>query len=64
MDPHGTFLPPKNEAEFKERADKIELAPAKSILESLKARRAAAVKTLDMEIEFYEKVIALKEGEA
>lgn len=64
MDPHGKFLPPQNEAEFKERAAKIDLAPARSILESLKARREAMVISIDAEISFYEKVIEFKENEA
>lgn len=64
MDPHGTFLPPKNEEEFNERAAKIELGPAKSILSTLKARREAMVKTVDLEIAFYEKVVELKESQA
>lgn len=64
MDPHGKFLPPQNEEEFKKRAEEIQLPAAKSILESLKHRRAALIQNIDQEIEFYEKVIALKEGEA
>ena len=64
MDPHGKFLPPKTEEEFKTRAAEISLPAAKSILESLKQRRAALVANIDAEIEFYEKAIALKEGEA
>lgn len=64
MDPHGKFLPPQNEEEFQKRAAEVQLPAARSILDSLKQRRAALVVSLDAEIEFYEKVIALKEGEA
>lgn len=64
MDPRGNFLPPKSEAELKERAATIELGPAKSILTSLEARREAMVKSIDAEIDFYKKVIELKENEA
>lgn len=61
MDPHGKFLPPTNEEEFRLRAKDVQLPVAKSILDSLKARRATIVANIDEEISFYEKVIAYRE---
>lgn len=62
MDPHGKFLPPKDEAEFAERSKDITLPAATSILDSLKHRREALVANIDAEIEFYEKVVKLREA--
>lgn len=62
MDPHGKFLPPKNEEEFRERAKDITIPAAESILSSLKERRKALVANIDAEIAFYQKVIELKDG--
>jgi hypothetical protein len=62
MDPHGKFLPPKNEEEFQARAKDITLPAAVSILDSLKQRKAALIVNIDAEIAFYEKVIKLKDG--
>ena len=64
MNPQGQFLPPQNEKEFKERAEKINLSAAISILDSLKQRRKALVVTIDAEIDFYEAVVNLKKSEA
>jgi len=61
MDPHGKFLPPQTEAEFNERARPLQLVAIKSILETLKARRAELVRNIDLEIDFYEKAKKLKE---
>lgn len=63
MDPHGKFLPPKNEEEFAERAKEITLPAATSILDSLKNRREALVANIDAEIAFYEKVVEKRKEE-
>lgn len=63
MDPQGKFLPPQTPEEFKERADKISIDAAVSIIKTLKARRAAVVTALDTEIKFYENVIDHKTKE-
>ena len=60
MDPHGKFIPPKDEAEFEKRVKEINLPAAVSILDTLKTRRAAMLKDIDAEIEFYEKVVTTK----
>jgi hypothetical protein len=63
MDPHGKFLPPVTEEEFLSRSKDVQLPAATSILDTLKARRGEVVRNLDLEIEFYEKVIQYrKEG--
>jgi len=63
MDPHGKFLPPTTEEEFLSRAKDVQLPAATAILDTLKARRGEVVRNLDLEIEFYEKVIEYrKEG--
>lgn len=62
-DAHGKFLPATTEEELIRRAADIKLPAARSILESLQQRRTALVANIDQEIEFYEKVIALKEKE-
>lgn len=61
MDPHGKFIPPKNEEEYRDRAKDITLDAAISILSSLKSRRDALVANIDSEIAFYEKVIEIKD---
>ncbi len=63
MDPHGKFLPPKTDEEFKERAKDLTLQGAESILDSLEHRRAALVDNIDKEIAFYKKVVELKKDE-
>ncbi len=63
-DAHGKFLPATTEEEFLRRAADIQLPAAQSLLSSLHERRKALVASVDAEIEFYEKVIALKEQEA
>lgn len=64
MNPRGTFLPPKTEEEFKERAKEVSVEAATSILDSLVQRRKALVATIDQEIKFYEKVIEFKKHAA
>lgn len=63
-DAHGKFLPATTEEEFLRRAADIQLPAARSVLSSLQERRKALTASLDAEIDFYEKVIALKEKEA
>lgn len=63
MDPHGKFLPPKNDEEFEERAKDLTLAGAESVLGSLESRRAGMVQNIDEEIAFYKKVVRLRETE-
>lgn len=63
-DTHGKFIPATTEEEFTRRAADIQLPAARSILASLQERRKALVASIDAEIEFYEKVIVLKETEA
>lgn len=55
-----TFKPPKNEAEFKERADKLSVAQAENMIRILRKRREEAVKHIDAEILFFKKVIDYK----
>lgn len=55
------FNPPLTKAEFLERAKKVELKAALSIRNALLHRRASAVRALDIEIEFYDKVVELYE---
>lgn len=57
------FKPPKDEAELRERAKLITPAGAKAILSTLEDRRKRAVEAIDKEIEFYKKVIEIKENE-
>jgi len=54
------FQPPKDEAEFKERAKEISISAARSMLGALRQRRREATEKLDTEIKFYEKVIKSK----
>jgi hypothetical protein len=63
MDPHGKFLPPKDDAEFKERAKDLTLQGAEAVLGSLEHRRSAMVENIDLEIAFYKKVIEEKKSE-
>lgn len=55
-----TFSPPADEAEFKERADKVPMQAARSILKTLQERRRGLLEAIDQEISFYLKVIAYK----
>jgi len=58
------FVPPKNKAEFLERAKKVPVVGALGVLNSLKHRRESLVRAIDQEILFYEKVVELnKVGE-
>ena len=61
MDPHGKFLPPTTEEEFLSRAKDVQLPAANAILDSLRARRAELIRNVDLEIEFYEKVVTYRE---
>lgn len=63
MNPHGKFLPPATEDEFRARAKDVQLPAAIAILDSLKARRGELIRNIDLEIEFYEKVVELKKEE-
>jgi len=63
-DAHGKFIPVTTEEELIRRAADIQLPAAQSLLASLQERRKGLVANIDAEIEFYEKVIALKESEA
>lgn len=63
MDPHGKFLPPKDDAEFKERSKDLTLAGAEAVLGSLQHRRKALVENIDAEIAFYERVVEEKKSE-
>ncbi len=56
------FKPPANEEEFQARAKTISTEGAMAMIKALSARRAAAVRPFNIEIEFYERV--LKEREA
>lgn len=56
------FKPPKTEAEFKERADKVTLDAAQNMLGVLRSRREQAVKIIDLEILYWKKVIDYKGG--
>jgi hypothetical protein len=55
------FVPPVTKAEFLKRASGIPLQGASGVLNSLKSRRSALVRSLDQEIYFYQKVVELHE---
>ena len=57
MDPASEFKPPQNEEEFEKRAKDVTSVGARAVLRSLRARKAAMVKSVDEEIAFYEKVL-------
>lgn len=55
------FKPPQNDEEFKARAATVTTEGARAVLNSLKHRRAALVKNIDEEIEFYERILKERE---
>ena len=50
------FEPPKTDAEFEERANKISKEGVVPLLNALRNRRAMAVKNIDQEILFLKKI--------
>lgn len=64
MDPHGKFLPPQTDEEFKERAKQVSTDAARSILKTLNARKQATVAAMNEEIKFYERVLQERGEEA
>lgn len=57
------FNPPKTQKEFEERANGVEILAAQAVINALKQRRMSATRPIDMEIEYYENVIAHRKGE-
>lgn len=54
------FKPPKDDEEFKKRADEMTIEGAKGVLNARRKQRAATVAPFDQEIEFLEKVLKHK----
>lgn len=57
-----SFKPPKNEAELKQRAEKLTIEAARNLKKIIEQRKANAAKEFDVEIAFYDAVIKIKEG--
>lgn len=57
------FSVPKNEAEFKERADKLTVEGVQSLLHSLVVKKHATLKPINDEIKFYVDVLKYKEDQ-
>lgn len=55
-----SFKPPKDKAEFKNRADAISTEQAENMLRILRSRREQAVKPFDAEIKFFKEVLDFK----
>lgn len=51
------FAPPINKEEFVERLKPLTKEGARGVLGSLRSRRIALVKAIDLEIQFYEKAV-------
>lgn len=56
-----TFKPPVTDEEFRERADKVTMDGARSVLGSLERRREEMLKPIDQEIKYWESVIKYKQ---
>jgi hypothetical protein len=54
------FVPPKNDEDFKKRAEEFTTVGAKAVLKARKKQREEAVKPFDDEIAFLEKVLESK----